>query len=159
MWIESTAILIAELVQAYYTPQRRIRIIGSDGTMTNDQMSDQLKNVEWDLEIEPGSTLPFDEQRRKDDYLAAYKILENPNPNPLLDDLLRVLNIANRQKVLMKHAGTQLFKQFVAMSAQIAAIPPEQKLAMIPKVMPQVLQLMEQVKGLVPQQQGNSNAA
>jgi hypothetical protein len=158
-WIEGTAILIAELVQAYYTPQRRIRVIGSDGMTKNAVVTDQLKSVEWDLEIEPGSTLPFDEERRKNDYLTAYKMLDAPVVNPMIEDMMRILNIANRQKVLARHNGYQLFKQFITMSAQIAAIPPEQSMAAIPAIMPQVLQLMKQVQGLMPQRPQQGNAA
>lgn len=155
-WIEGTAINIAEMLQKYYDTERKLRIIGTDGETRNIMMNAELKRVEWDLEIEPGSTLPFDEERRKNDYLAAYKLLAEPNVNPMLEDMLRILNIANRSKILSKHKQTQIFKQFVMLSQQVTAmmqqvqqgggqITPEQLAMAKEKVLQQVMQLMQQV--------------
>ncbi len=155
-WIEGTAINIAEMVQKYYDLERRLRIIGTDGETRNIMMDAELKQVEWDLEIEPGSTLPFDEERRKNDYAAAYKYLSDPNINPMLEDMLRILNIANRSKILSKHKQTQVFRQFVMLSQQVQGliqqaqqsggqIKPEQLAAAKEQVLQQVLALMQQV--------------
>ena len=155
-WIEGTAINIAEMVQAYYEMERKLRIIGTDGETRNLMMEAEMKRVEWDLEIEPGSTLPFDEERKKNDYLTAYKLLGEPVANPMLGEMMRVLNIANRNKILAKHGQTQIFRQFVALSRQTMAglqeleagggeIPPEQIEMLKNRFMEQVLQLMQQV--------------
>lgn len=153
-WIEGVASNIAELIQEYYDVNRRISIVGTDGQTRSATMSEELKKVEWTLEIEPGSTLPFDEERRKTDYATAYKILGDTIPNPLLEDMLRILNIANRSKVLMKHQQTQLFKQFITISAQAQTAmqqvqqqgaTPEQIQVVQQKIMQQVMQLMSQV--------------
>jgi len=154
-WIEGTALNIAEMVQKYYEIDRRLRIIGTDGETQNLLMNEQLKKVEWDLEIERGSTLPFDEERRKNDYMAAYKILGEPVVNPILEDMLRILNIANRSKILVKHQQTQVFRKFVALSQQVEGllrqaqsggqIAPEQLAAAKEQLTQQVLQLMQQV--------------
>jgi hypothetical protein len=158
-WIEGTAINIAEMLQKYYDIERKLRVIGIDGETRNIMMNAELKQVEWDLEIEPGSTLPFDEERKKNDYMAAYKILENPNPNALLEDMLRILNIANRSKILSKHKQIQIFKQFIQLSQQVQGIlqqaqqaqqagtqvAPEQMAAVQGQIMQQVMQLMQQV--------------
>jgi len=164
-WIEGIAACVAEFIQEYYDANRRINIIGTDGSTQNDVMTDQLKKVEWSLEIEPGSTLPFDEDKQKQDYAAAYKFLGDPVANPLLEDMLRILKIANRNKILTKHQQTQVFRQFIALSTQVVsalqqmqsqtqgtqgqAIPPEQiqqqMQAMQGQIMQKVMVLMQQV--------------
>jgi len=121
-WCEGEAIRIAEIVQERYDEGRRIRIIGFNGETQPSQMSPEMRRVEWDLEIELGSTLPFDEERQKNDYLAAYKLCGDPNLNPMLEECLRKLNIANRQKILARHAQMQLFKQFAALGAQLSQV-------------------------------------
>lgn len=157
-WIEGTAINIAEITQRYYDPERRLRIIGTDGETQNIVMNDQIKKVEFSLEIEPGSTLPFDEERRKNDYMTAYKLLGEPVINPMLEDMLRILNIANRSKILTKHKQTQVFKQFVQLSqqaqqfiaqAQEQGIDPAQAEMAKQKLLQQVMQLMQQVNQTV----------
>jgi len=159
-FIESTASNIAELVQDRYEPERRLRIIGTDGQTRNLVMDMELKRVEWDLEIEPGSTLPFDEERRKNDYATAYKLLGEPVVNPMLEDMLRVLNIANRSKILARHKQTQLFRQFIMLAQQVQGaiqqaqqagepISPETLIAAKEQLMQQVLQLMQQVNQVI----------
>lgn len=122
-WIEGTAKVIAEIVQKNYDENRRVRIIGNDGFQKNVAIDKRLKEVEFDLEIEPGSTLPFDEVRQQQNYLQAYQLLKDPIPNPMLEDMLRILKIANRQKVLAKYGPLQLFKQFMALSTQMGRVP------------------------------------
>jgi hypothetical protein len=167
-WIEGTAIIIAEMAQEFYSLERRLRIIGIGGNTENAVMDEQLKKVEWNLEIEPGSTLPFDEERRKNDYAVAYKILGDPVVNPLLEDMLRILNIANRDKVLMKHAQTLVFRQFVALAQQVTQgmsqmqgqqIEPQQAAMMQQAVMQKVMTLFQQVAQTNPGQaaQGQPN--
>jgi len=163
-WIEGIASVIAENIQAYYDINRKIGIIGTDSQTTIGVMTDTLKKVEWTLEIEPGSTLPFDEERRKADYMAAYKMLSEPVPNPLLEDMLRILNIANRNKVLTKYKQLQVFKEFVQLSMQTVAamqqlkqgqLPPEQLIVQLQaaknNIMQQVLALMQQVVAVAQQ--------
>ena len=103
-----------------------------------DKYQDML-DVRFDVNIEPGSTLPFDEEKKKRDHLEAYGILENPIPNPLLEDVLRILGISNIKKVLMKHRGTVLFRQFVMMSQALGEVDPliiQTALANIPQLKP-----------------------
>lgn len=150
-WVEATGINISQLAQEHYDIGRRVRVIGPMGSANPAQISQEMKDVDWDLEVEPGSTLPFDEQLIKQDYLTAYKLLADPIPNPMLEDVLRKLNIANREKILSRHRQTQLFRQFVQMSAQLTAAQPEtpeQAQAIMVQAMPAIVQLMEQVATL-----------
>lgn len=115
-WIEGTARNIAEVIQENYDEDKRVRIVGCNGEVQPGRMTADMKNVSIDLEIEPGTTLPFDETRQKQDYLTAYKLCADPNLNPMLEDVLRKLNISNIDKILSKHQQIQLFKQFIALA-------------------------------------------
>jgi len=151
LWVEQTASMIAEHIQKYYDLNRRVRALGSNGRIENTTMDEGMKQVEFDITIEPGSTLPFDEAVQKDNYLTAYKLLDAPALNPMLEDMLRVLQIANREKILAKHKQTQLFNQFMQLSAQAAQIPamaqqdPASAAVAEKQLMQQVIQLMAQV--------------
>ena len=162
MWLDHTFTLIAEIMQRNYEPGRIIRIIGDNGEKNNVPMSAELLDVRFDVNVEPGSTLPFDEERKKNDYLTAYKLLENPIPNPLTEDILRILKISNTKKVLARYQGLILFKQFIQLSQMLTQVPPEQAqavLAQLPILQPlfdlmmQAGQLAPQMGGTAPQQQ------
>lgn len=117
-WAEGDANLIAEILQEHYEEGRRIRVVDWTGQAQPAEMTPEMKTVEWDLEVEPGTTLPFDEERVKQDYLTAYKLCGDPNLNPMLEEVLRKLNIANRDKILAKHQQLQVFKMIVQLAQQ-----------------------------------------
>ena len=133
-FIDNTLTLVAEIVQRYYQPDRITRMVDDDRQKSSIMLTQSMLDVRFDVNIVPGSTLPIDEARKKEDYLTAYKLLENPMPNPLLPDTLRVLNITNRKKVLANHRGIMLFRQFVAMSQALQQVPPEQVQELLAKV-------------------------
>ena len=158
MWLDHTFTLIAEIMQKNYEPGRIIRIIGDNSEKSNIPVSRELLDVRFDVNVEPGSTLPFDEERKKNDYLTAYKLLENPIPNPLIEDILRILKISNTKKVLAKYQGMILFKQFIQLSQMLAQVPPEQVQAVlmsIPVLQP-LYDLMMQAGQLAPQMGGEA---
>lgn len=150
VFIDNTMTLIAEIIQANYRPERMVRLISSDREKSIAFLTQKMLDVRFDVNIEPGSTLPFDKEAKKQDYAAAYQILENPIPNPLLEDMLRVLSISNIKKVLLKHQGTVLFRQFVMMSQMLQEVDPmiiQAAIANIPELQP-LVELMMQVAQL-----------
>ena len=160
LWVQATAGMIAEHIQKYYDIDRRVRIIGANGAIANTEMTDELKRVEFDIVIEPGSTLPFDKAVQKANYTEAYTLLDQPTVNPMLEDMLRILEIANREKILAKHQQTQLFNKFIELSTaaaqaqQLATQGEEgamQAAQMQAQLMPQVQELMAQVVGVFAQ--------
>ena len=153
MWIDDTLTLIAEIVQLNYEPDRIVRIIGDNGEKNNMTLTQEFLDVRFDVNIEPGSTLPFDEEAKKNDYLAAYKLLENPIPNPLIDEMLSILKISNRKKVLARYQGMILFKQFIQLSQLLGQVPPEQVQAVLQQipVLQPLYELMMQAGQLAPQ--------
>ncbi len=148
-WIEETATLIAEIVQANYPPDRMIRIKGNDGDEAA-KLTQQLLDVEFDVSIEAGSTLPFDEERKQAAYLQAYQLVNQPVPNPMIEEILRVLNITDRQKILAKYKGLQLFVQFMQMGLLVQELEPE-VLEGMPKALVPLLELLLQAGQLAPQ--------
>jgi hypothetical protein len=154
-WIDDAMTLIAEICQRNYEPDRLMKML-ADGTRAGTQITQPMLDVRFDVNIEPGSTLPFDEIKKQTEYSAAYKLFESPVPNPLLEDMLRILNISKRKEILSKYQGLQLYKQFIGVSAQSMAMLSQVNpqivqtvLAQIPQLQP-VLQLMQQAAGLAP---------
>jgi hypothetical protein len=159
VWIDNTATLVAELCQRYYEPGRIARMITDDG-QENVAMGQEMFDVRFDVNIEPGSTLPFDEERKKNDYAAAYKMVGEPVANPMLEDMLRVLNIAKRKEILQRHQGYLLFLQFIQMGQLLAQVQSEpevqavmQQISGIPGIQ-QLAQLLIQAGQLMPQKKG-----
>jgi len=152
IWLDNTFTLIAEIMQRNYEPGRIIRIIGDNGEKNNVPMSQKLLDVRFDVNVEPGSTLPFDEEKKKNDYLVAYKLLENPIPNPMIEEMMRILKISNSKKILARYQGINLFRQFIQLSQLLAEVPPEQVqgvLTQIPVLQP-LYELMMQAGRLAP---------
>ena len=159
-FIDDTATLVAELCQRNYDPGRMMNII-SDEVKKAISVNDGILDVRLDVNIEPGSTLPFDEIKKQNEYATAYKMLENPIPNPMIEDMLRILNISKRAEILEKYQGLQLFRQFVQMGAmlnQMQGDPEVQavlaRLAAELPGMKDLLQLLVQAGQLAPQTKG-----
>ena len=110
-WIRNLMILDAEISQKNYDVGRYIRIVGDDGIVGAQQISEKLKDVRFDVNVEPAASLPFDEEKRKADYLQAYEVLKDPTPNPLLPDVLRKLGITNWKKIVAQQSSFQNFLQ------------------------------------------------
>jgi len=148
-WIDGTATLIAEIVQDNYAPERLIRIKGNDSTSVG-RVTQELLNVKFDVNIVPGSTLPFDEERKQAQYGAAYQMVGEPIANPMIEEMLRVLNITDREKILAKYKGYQLFIQFIQMGQLVLQLDPATMEGMPKELLP-LLQLLLQAGQLAPQ--------
>lgn len=118
-FIDDLASNMAELAQNNYDVGRLLKII-ADGLQSAGKLTQNQLDVMFDVNIEPGSTLPFDEVKKQQEYGAAYKLLESPIPNPMIEDMLRILNISKRKEILSRYQGLQLFRQFIAIGAQLA---------------------------------------
>lgn len=132
-WIKGVASLIAELTQANYDVDRFVRIVGEDKIEGVIQITQKLKDVRFDIDIEAGTTLPFDEEKRIIKYAEAYKLLSDPNPNPMLPDMLRILEIPNWKKLISQHQMWMLWVQFQQLIEAVRnkQIAPEQAIQML----------------------------
>lgn len=148
-FINEECTLIAEIVQSNYSPGRMIRIKGADSTGLA-SVTGELLDVRFDVNIEPGSTLPFDEERKQAKYLQAYNLVNQPIPNPMIEETLRVLDITDREKILAKYQGVVLFRQFIQFGQLASGLTPETLEGMPPELQP-LLQLLLQAGQLAPQ--------
>ncbi len=151
-WIDNTLTLIAEIVQANYSEGRKVRIIGGDEERSMAALTSNLLDMRFDVNIVPGSTMPFDKQRKEASYLKAHELTSNPLPQPMLEETLQVLGIANRKKILARHQGTQLFAQFVQMAQLLQNVDPaelEKIFQLLPELKP-LYDLMTQAGQLAP---------
>lgn len=110
-WIRGLMVLDAEISQRHYDLGRYIRIVGEDGLVGAQQISEKLKDVRFDVNIEPAASLPFDPEKRQAAYLQAYELLRDPTPNPLLPDVLRQLGIVNWKKIVDQSSAYQNYVQ------------------------------------------------
>ena len=111
-WVKQIMSLTLELDQHYYEVGRFVRIVGDDQMLGIQQMTQYAKDAEFDIDIEPGQSLPYDEEKRILKYEKAYQMLQQPVPNPMLPDMLRILGIAGWDKLLKKYAAWQEFVAF-----------------------------------------------
>ena len=132
-WIRRLMILDAEISQKNYEIDRYIRIVGEDGIVGAQQITEGLKNVRFDVNVEKGASLPFDPEKKKADFLQAYQLLQDPNPNPLLPDVLRQLGVMNFKKVLSKHSGwiKSVKLQQIITAVESGQVTPEEALKVI----------------------------
>jgi hypothetical protein len=132
-WIRQLAGLMCEIMQANYTPGRWMRIVGEDQSIGIIQISQGLKEAKYDIDVEPGATLPFDEEKRVIKYKMAYDMLGSPVANPMLPDMLRVLGIPNSKKILTEYAVYQKYLQFVQLyeATKAGKVAPEKAVQMV----------------------------
>ena len=109
-----------------------IRILGENAVPAIVQITGRMKDVKYDLKVEVGSALPFDAEKRIARYLQANQLLLGP-PSPMLQELMRVLEIPNWRKILERHAlWTQWMKFFQLMEAvKGGKIPPDNALQLL----------------------------
>jgi hypothetical protein len=150
-WITRICGLIAEICQANYDDGRWVRIVGEDRIAGVRQITSRVKQARFDVNIEPASTLPFDEEKKQARYLQAYQLLNAPVANPMLPETLRVLEIIEWKKILQRHEPWLQFMAYAQLYEQVKAgeIPPEQAAQIIISKLMQVYQ-GEQSEGKVP---------
>lgn len=151
IWIVRVARLAAEIAQARYEVGRIVRIVGQEHTQGVMQISQRLKDVDFDVDIEAGSTLPYDEEKRIQKFQIAYQLLNGP-PNPMLPLMLRTLEVPNWKELLMQHQAYVQFMQFMQMQQAIQSGQVDPAMA--------AAQLGQQVMQMAPpvQQGGPTNA-
>jgi len=132
-WARDLIRLVAEMDQYYYEAGRVVRVVGDDMMIGAVQITDRSKEAKFDVNIEPTEGMPWDEEKRILRYEKAYTILQDPRPNPLLPEYLRVLQITAWQKILEKHEKWQDWIGFEQLIEAVEAgqLAPEQALQML----------------------------
>lgn len=103
-------VLSAEAIQFNYDEGRIVRILGENGDsqMTAINITRQLKDVKFDVEVEAGSTLPNDKQQKKVDAQEVFGLVGLP----YLPNVLEAYEVKNIDGILKEHQEYQLFQQF-----------------------------------------------
>jgi len=132
-WVRQVAMRIAEIMQYHYDEGRWVRIVGEDKIDSVVQITQGAKEARFDIKVELGAMLPFDEKEKIAKYQSAYTLLENPTYNPMLPDMLRVYEIPNWQKLLEQYEPYVQYKQFVQLYQQVkeGQIDPQQAVQML----------------------------
>ncbi|MHC4464360.1 MAG: portal protein, partial [Planctomycetota bacterium] len=120
-WIKGVCERVAEICQVNYDEGRYIRIVGEDKTAGIQKITQQLKSIQFDVEILPATTLPYDPDKRIDKHLKAYEILSQPVINPMLPEILRDLEVTNWKKLLQQHEPWMMWIQFLQLVEAVKA--------------------------------------
>ncbi|MGI6140061.1 MAG: portal protein [Candidatus Hydrogenedentales bacterium] len=141
-WIRQVACRIAEICQYYYEPDRYVRIIGEDNRMGIVQVTQRAKDAHYDIDVEPGTTLPYDEEKRLLKLEKAYQLLSSPMTNPMLPTMLRELGIPNYKKLLKQSEAYNNYLQFAQMLTDIqeGKMDPQSAVQMLGQKVMQVYQ-------------------
>jgi hypothetical protein len=129
-WAKNLMNLIAEIIQDKYSVGRFVRILGEDGLQGAKEITSGLKQLNFDVDIEPGKTLPFDKQEKTENLEKAAQLVANPIPNIMTPELLRAYEVPNWQKIMQRYEGWTKYTQFVQLLSAVQAgeIDPEQAL-------------------------------
>ena len=159
-WVKRVSTLSGEIAKRHYDVGRIIRIVGQDRIASATEITQGLKDLKYDVSIEAGTTLPFDEERRIEKYQAAYEMMQQPIANPMLPEMLRVLEISGWQKLLEKYEAWQQYFAFYQLYESVKAgeVLPEDAVAMLVQKARQLYQ-QEQANTVPAQEKGqNQNA-
>ena len=102
--------LTAETIQFEYDEGRVIRVNGEsrESQMQAITMTQQLKSIRFDVEVEAGSTLPNDKQQKKVEANELFQVVGLP----ALPNLMDAYEVPNKEDMLQQHSDYQLFLQF-----------------------------------------------
>jgi hypothetical protein len=153
-WIVECCKLIAEIAQQNYDTGRFVRVVGEQNIAGVQEITQDLKQLRFDVTIIPGTTLPFDEEKRAAKYMQAYELLNNPTPNPMLPEVLRVMDINNWQKILQAHQGWIEYTEFARMMDGVRSgeIDPQAAMQLVAQKMQEAVQQAQEQESLQPKQ-------
>ena len=133
---------LAEIDQKNWSVGQWVRVVGANKQKGIEEITSEVKQAKFDVDIEIGTAMPFDQEKRKQDYVQAAEFIANPQYASFLPELLNEFEIANAEEVL---ARNQVYQQIV----QMEPIMPYMKQIL---QLPQVAQYMAQVQAQQPQQ-------
>jgi len=96
-----------ELIKAHMAPGDVVRIIGEEGGEATVAMLEGDFDAKFDLDIQVGTTLPFDKQRKKDEALQLTQVFGPAYYERLLD----AFEVSNPEQVLSGNRISSLIEQ------------------------------------------------
>jgi hypothetical protein len=151
-WIKGICEKVAEICQVNYDEGRYIRIVGEDKSAGIQQITQKLKSIQFDVEILPATTLPYDPDKRIEKHIRAWEILNQPVANPMLPEVLRDLEVTNWKKLLQQHEPWIMWTQFLQLYQAVKEkkVPADEAMRVIRN---RLLQLQRQERFMVPREE------
>ncbi len=101
---------LAECNQKNWPVDKWVRIVGDNKQAEAAQITQKVKDVDFDIDLEIGTVMPFDKERRKEDHEKAAGYVGNPASFPMLPELLEVLEIPNASEIFSRSQDYQQFE-------------------------------------------------
>lgn len=132
-WVKEVGYLFAVFMQEYYEVGRWVQIVGEEKGLGIQQITQREKDVEFDLDVEAGSMLPYDDEKKIARYKIGYDLMAQPIANPMLPEMLRALEIPNYRKLLKQNEAYQDYLGVVKIYEGIKSgqLQPQQAMQMI----------------------------
>ena len=108
--------VLDEICHAHYTAGDILRVVGDENKSTLAKMDQKHFSARYDLDIEVGTSLPFDEDRKKKEMLELTQVLGPATYKELLD----AYNIGNADEILQRVQAWQMIQQAVQQQEQAA---------------------------------------
>jgi hypothetical protein len=139
-WLRQIAEWVVDLMQENFQAGQWVRYVGEDpeAKAATVQWTEKMADANYDIILEPISTLPYDEERELLKYIEAYK-LAGP---AMLETILKKMKIPNSKEILTKHEIIGPLTQLMEL-AQQNGMGPEELMA----AMEQQLQTLGQMAG------------
>jgi len=110
-FISRIYLLMAECIQRNYDAERIMNIIGEDGAPRAITITAKHKTVRFDVEVEAGSTLPYDKDQKKEESLVINRVLTEGGP--YLSEILDAFEVKNKEEILARSQAYQMFMQLM----------------------------------------------
>lgn len=110
--------IVLEFDRAYLTDEDSVRLLGDKQgrkMLSLRAVGDNFFNVEMDIELDVTSTLPYENERRKQEALQLYQILGPA----YIDRVLDAYEVKNKDEILDKIAAWQQIQQIMTMQQEI----------------------------------------
>jgi len=106
-FISRVYLLMGQVIQKNYSPGQIIRVVGETNETAVITITQHHKEILYDVQVEAGSTLPFDKDRKKQDAVELNNILQGS----YLPQVLDAYEVKDKALVLQTNQQWQMFMQ------------------------------------------------
>ena len=129
-WTLRSMEVVAELLQANMQPGQVVRIVGEEGNEQNITVEDWMKDAKFDLQLEVGTALPFDKERKQQESQYLFEVLGDP----YIEQLLKAFDVPDRAALVESRPFWQWYERILALTEK-SGIAPEDVLAYFEQAM------------------------
>lgn len=132
-WAKEISILMAQVMQKNYDVGRYVRVLGEDNAQGIQEVSKGLKDLIFDIDIEPTIIMPWDQERRIAQHEKAFALFAQPVPNVMLPEMLKLYEIPGYKKLLDRYGPWQQYMKFLQLYEAVKSqqITPEQAIQLL----------------------------